>query len=72
METLCRVGELGIAAASGDPRIIFIVAAERGIDLTGAGYFARKERARAREFDAQRRVGECPPGLAKDLSPGSK
>jgi len=62
-----QVAELGIAAASGDPRILFVVFADRGLDATGRGYQDRRDKAAIAV--ARARAGEVTPDRSPDLTP---
>jgi len=64
MTRWAQVAELGIAAASGDPRILLVVFADRGLDATGNGFQDRRERAMLKRS----RLGETGSDIVTDLS----
>ena len=67
MTRWAQVAELGIAAASGDPRILLVVFADRGLDVAGQGYQARRDKAALKL--ARAKAGETPSDVPPDLSP---
>ena len=67
MNRWAQVAELGIAAASGDPRIFLVVFADRGLDATGVGYQDRRDKTAL--GIARAKAGETPPDVPPDPTP---